>query len=64
MTRPRVVVRRLDPAALDPSTLPAELAAMVTTEAPRAYLCAGHTCAAPVNEPDALRDLLRTFRAG
>ena len=39
-----------------------ELAAMITGEAPRAYLCAGRTCAAPVADADALEQLVREFR--
>ncbi|HEX7052198.1 MAG TPA: thioredoxin domain-containing protein [Longimicrobiales bacterium] len=59
--RPRTVVRRLAPGADVPESLPPELRAMVTGESPRAYLCVGRTCAAPVAGPDALVDLLRTF---
>src|SRR5690606_1489221 len=60
--RPRTVVRCIDPAALDPRSLPEELRAMVTADAPRAYLCAGRTCAAPTDSAAQLLDLLRTFR--
>src|SRR5690606_18191088 len=60
--RPRTVVRRIRAGTLDPMTLPPELRAMVGAEAPRAYVCAGRTCAAPVREPDALADVLRTLR--
>ncbi|HEX6940936.1 MAG TPA: thioredoxin domain-containing protein [Longimicrobiales bacterium] len=60
--RPRTVVRRFAPGAVAAEELPPALAAMVTGESPRAYLCAGQTCAAPVSEPDALAELLRAFR--
>jgi uncharacterized protein len=60
--RPRTVIRRFEPAGLDPDRLPPELRAMVTADAPRAYVCAGRTCAAPVADPEALRTLLREFR--
>ncbi len=60
--RPRTVVRRFEPGAVPAAELPPALSAMVTGEAPRAYVCAGATCAAPVAEPDALAELLRTFR--
>ena len=60
--RPRTVLRRFAPDAVPAETLPPALAAMVSAEAPRAYVCAGQTCAAPVSEPDALADLLRNFK--
>ena len=60
--RPRTVLRRFAPDAVPAETLPPALAAMVSAEAPRAYVCAGQTCAAPVSEPDALAELLRTFK--
>ncbi|HEX7117528.1 MAG TPA: thioredoxin domain-containing protein [Longimicrobiales bacterium] len=60
--RPRTVVRRFAPAAVATEELPPALAAMVTGAAPRAYVCAGRTCAAPVAEPAALAETLRTFR--
>jgi uncharacterized protein YyaL (SSP411 family) len=59
--RPRTVVRRLAPEA-DPGALPAALRSMLTADAPRAYVCAGRTCAAPVAAADALADVLRTLR--
>ncbi|MGH7500743.1 MAG: thioredoxin domain-containing protein [Longimicrobiales bacterium] len=61
--RPRVSVRHLSPGHADPATLPPELVAMIGAEAPRAYVCAGSTCAAPAESPDALEDTLRTFQA-
>lgn len=60
--RPRTSVLHLEPGA-DTSGLPEELAAMITGETPRAYLCAGTTCAAPVAEPEALASLITSFRA-
>ena len=60
--RPRTVLRLFSPGAVDPSMLPTELRAMVTADAPRAYLCAGTVCAAPVSDTDELRTLLREFR--
>lgn len=61
-TRPRTVVRRIRPGELEPDALPPDLRAMVTGEAPRAYVCAGRTCAAPVNDPAALTEVLHTLR--
>ncbi len=61
--RPRTVVRRFRPGAVDAATLPPELQAMLTGDVPRAYVCAGRTCAAPVAEAGDLDVLLRDFRA-
>jgi uncharacterized protein YyaL (SSP411 family) len=45
--RPRTIVRWL-PAGTSPGQdLPPELQAMITADAPRAYVCMGHTCLAP-----------------
>ena len=60
--RPRTVVRRIEPGGVASVTLPPELAAMVTAEAPRAYVCAGHTCARPDSTAEALTATLRSFR--
>jgi uncharacterized protein len=60
--RPRTVVRRHAPGLVDADALPVELRAMVTADAPRAYVCAGRTCAAPVSDAAALADVLRTLR--
>jgi len=60
--RPRTVLRRFAPGRVDADAVPPELRAMLTGAAPRAYVCAGQSCAAPVAEPDALRALLRDFR--
>lgn len=60
--RPRTSIRRLMPAATGDARLAPELAAMVTADAPRAYVCVGRTCSAPLTEPDSLIDVLRTMR--
>lgn len=59
--RPRTVVRRLEPrsAAED---LPPEIVAMMTGDAPRAYVCVGRTCAAPIENAEELVRVLREFR--
>ncbi|HSJ06317.1 MAG TPA: thioredoxin domain-containing protein [Longimicrobiales bacterium] len=60
--RPRTVVRHYVPGAADTRALPAPVAAMLTSDAPRAYVCAGRTCAAPVADAAALADVLRNLR--
>ncbi|HEY0809265.1 MAG TPA: hypothetical protein VGD49_03850, partial [Longimicrobiales bacterium] len=60
--RPRTVLRRFIVGSVRADTLPPELQAMVTSDAPRAYVCAGRTCAAPVSEAAALERLLVEFR--
>ena len=60
--RPRTVPRRMAAGGVDGALLPPELAAMVTSAAPRAYVCAGRTCAAPVTAPDALHDVLLSLK--
>ena len=62
--RPRTVVRRFVGGNVAADQLPPELRAMVTSEAPRAYVCAGRTCAAPVTDDVALQQLLREFEGG
>ncbi|HUG41710.1 MAG TPA: hypothetical protein VMM12_14570, partial [Longimicrobiales bacterium] len=59
--RPLAVVRCFDPDAVDPDRLPPPVRAMLTGDAPRAYVCAGPTCAAPVSDPAELSVLLRDF---
>jgi uncharacterized protein YyaL (SSP411 family) len=49
--RPRTIVRWLRAGAEPPPELPAELLAMMTAAAPRAYLCRGQTCVPPMDEP-------------
>jgi uncharacterized protein YyaL (SSP411 family) len=60
--RPRTVIRLLSPADVEEASLPDALRAMVHSAHPRAYVCAGHTCAAPVDTVEALASLLRSFR--
>lgn len=60
--RPRTVVRHFPAGEIEPEELPEALRAMVTGDAPLAYLCAGQTCAAPTREPTELASLMRTFR--
>ena len=60
--RPRMVIRRFDPGRADASALPPELAAMIGAEAPRAYVCAGRTCAAPVSDAVSLTQVLHELR--
>jgi uncharacterized protein len=62
--RPRSTVRRLTPGEQPGMSTPPELAAMIGGEAPRAYVCVGHSCAAPVSDAVALRRTLLTFRSG
>lgn len=60
--RPRMVLRYFESGSIDAERLPVELRAMVTSDAPRAYVCAGRSCAAPVDNAEALRELIQTFR--
>jgi uncharacterized protein YyaL (SSP411 family) len=60
--RPRTLVRWLRPGDDVPAGLPLELQALLTGAHPRAYVCAGHVCAAPVARPAELADLLRGLR--
>ncbi|HET9439703.1 MAG TPA: thioredoxin domain-containing protein [Longimicrobiales bacterium] len=62
--RPRTLLRRYAATDVKTDELPVELQAMVSSEAPRAYLCAGRSCAAPVSDAAALRQLMREFRGG
>ena len=52
--RPRTTVRHVDPAGLKPEELPPEVRAMLTGEAPRAYVCVGRTCFAPIADASEL----------
>ena len=58
--RPATVVRRVEPGG-EPERLSEPVRAMMTGEAPAAYVCAGRTCAAPVSDPASLRELMREF---
>jgi uncharacterized protein len=60
--RPRTVARYFVAGDVDSERIAPELRAMVTSDAPRAYVCAGRTCAAPVGDADVLRELIKTFR--
>jgi uncharacterized protein YyaL (SSP411 family) len=60
--RPRTTIRYFSPATVRPESLPPDLRAMVTADAPRGYLCAGQVCAAPVTDPAQLIETMRTFR--
>jgi uncharacterized protein YyaL (SSP411 family) len=62
--RPRTLVRRFLTNEVPTAELPPELSAMISKEAPRAYLCAGRSCAAPVPDSYALQKLMREFRGG
>jgi uncharacterized protein YyaL (SSP411 family) len=56
--RPRTIIRYFQAGSVDVDQIAPELRAMITGAVPRAYVCAGATCAAPVADPDALRELL------
>ncbi|HEX2168019.1 MAG TPA: hypothetical protein VHG09_12370, partial [Longimicrobiales bacterium] len=59
---PRTVILRLEPGGDAPDSLPPELAAMLTGEAPRGYVCSGRTCAAPAADVLELTERLHQFR--
>jgi uncharacterized protein YyaL (SSP411 family) len=61
--RPRKVITRLAPDA-PTDHLPEHLRAMVDGAAPRAYVCAGAQCAAPVETAEELATTLATFATG
>jgi uncharacterized protein YyaL (SSP411 family) len=58
--RPRKVVRHLMPDA-PAEGLPVHLAAMLDGTFPRAYVCTGARCAAPMSTPEELVTALRSF---
>lgn len=60
--RPRMVVRRYEPGT-EKDYLPAEVVSALDGKAPRAYVCVGSTCAAPVTAPEELERLLRKLPA-
>jgi uncharacterized protein YyaL (SSP411 family) len=65
---PRTVVRRFEPGlkrpdqVRDQAGLPPELAAMVTGDAPRGYVCTGRTCAEPASDAVTLTQRLHEIR--
>jgi uncharacterized protein YyaL (SSP411 family) len=59
--RPATVVRHFRPGAVEPERVPDAIRAMITGDAPRAYVCAGTACAAPVSTPRELAETLATF---
>ena len=59
--RPRTVIRYFRAGEVASAQLAPALRALVGATAPRAYVCAGQSCAAPVDDSDALRDLLINF---
>ncbi|MGQ0813356.1 MAG: thioredoxin domain-containing protein [Gemmatimonadota bacterium] len=60
--RPRAIIRYFEAGKVNVEQLAPELRAMVGADAPRAYVCAGQACAAPVDDPVRLIELLRTFK--
>ena len=60
--RPRTVVRQLQPEQVAGTALPPALGAILGGRTPRAYLCAGTTCAPPTADPVELARLMRGFR--
>jgi hypothetical protein len=69
----RTVVRRFEPGSKRPDQvrtpavgqaagLPPELAAMVTGDAPRGYVCTGHSCAEPASDAVTLTQRLHEIR--
>ncbi len=59
--RPRKVITRLRPSESS-DHLPHALRAMVDGSSPRAYVCCGTSCAAPVQTTEQLKATLRTFQ--
>ncbi|MGH7483734.1 MAG: hypothetical protein ACRELV_16420, partial [Longimicrobiales bacterium] len=57
--RPRTVVRRFVAGDVDEAALPEAVRAMLGVDAPRAYVCVGAVCEAPVASPDELDAILR-----
>jgi uncharacterized protein YyaL (SSP411 family) len=75
---PRTVIRRFEPGLKAPdqvrksaarpprapsAALPPELAAMLTGDAPRGYVCTGNTCAEPATDAVALTQRLHEIRS-
>jgi uncharacterized protein YyaL (SSP411 family) len=59
--RPRTTVRLIAPADAAEAQLPDAIRGMLRAEYPRAYVCSGRTCAAPVDAPESLVTLMKTF---
>ena len=59
---PRLTVRWIEAGDVAAADLPAPLRAMVDATVPRAYVCVGRSCHAPVGEPAALARLLHPER--
>ena len=59
--RPRTVVRRVHAEDASEAELPEAVRAMLDGASPRAYLCVGRTCAAPVSDPAELEELLHSY---
>ena len=57
--QPRTTVRWFRAGTVDAETLPPEMAAMITGEAPRAYVCVGQSCLPPVQTGPELANLIR-----
>jgi uncharacterized protein len=56
---PRTTVRWFQAGTVDPQTLPPEMAAMITSDAPRAYVCVGQSCLPPVQTGPELVTLIK-----
>ena len=60
--RPHKLVSLYDLAKSNPGMLPPAVQGMMSREGgPRAYVCAGNTCALPTNDPAVLESTLKTF---
>lgn len=60
--RPGKIVALYDPEEVKGASLPEPLAGMgEAASEPRAYICAGTTCAAPTGDPEELKETLQTF---
>jgi uncharacterized protein YyaL (SSP411 family) len=57
--QPRTTVRWFRAGTVQPDTLPPEMAAMITGDAPRAYVCVGQSCLPPVQTGPELANLIR-----
>lgn len=60
--RPGKVVALYDPEEVKGAPLPEVLSGMIETAAePRAYICAGTSCAPPTSDPEQLQEMLKTL---